>query len=621
MEAQAAHGLSRYRILEKIGEGGMGVVHRAHDTRLKRDVALKVLDPDLLTDPKARQRFRREALTLSRLNHPHIATVYDFDRQDDQDFLVMEYIAGETMDKRLSGDPLSLDETLRLGLELVEGLAAAHDEGVLHRDLKPGNLRVTPDGRLKILDFGLAKLLQTDDGSTTVDALTGTHQILGTLRYMAPERIRGEPADIRSDIYAIGAVLYEMATGRPAFSQPRVPAVIAAVLAQAPRPPSLLNPALSSVLERIILKCLEKDSAHRYSSAGELLGDLRHLRASPDSTTTGCKTFADPHRLDPAALRAYEHGRDLWRRRTRQSVEGALNLFQRAISIDSSFAKAHAGLADAYATLPHTLELCGSMPFDEWLRLQKSVNSKALAAAGRALELDSSLAQAHATKGRVLRWWNMEEGARELRRAIALDGGYVWAHVWYAGLLSAQGRHAEAVAEAEQAVSLEPRFQPVHRELGVVLAHAGDYDRAIAQLEKTISMRPSWPDAHRWLMFVYFHLDRYEEVIVELKRWHDLLQRDPGPFIPVFRAMTNRQATQEIPGAIELYEHLYGPYRAAELLAKLGEADRALDALERAYRLRDENLPRWFIPVPVLSPLYSEPRFVALAERLGLSFG
>jgi tetratricopeptide (TPR) repeat protein len=621
VSAQPVQGLSRYRILEKIGEGGVGVVHRARDTRLKRDVALKVLGPGLLTDSQARQRFRQEALTLSKLNHPHIATVYDFDRQNDQDFLVMEYIAGKTMDERLAGEALPLDETLRLGVELVEGLAAAHDEGVLHRDLKPGNLRVTPDGRLKILDFGLAKLLQNDDQSTTIDALTGTQQILGTLRYMAPERLRGEPADIRSDIYATGAVLYEMATGQPTFSQPYVPAVIAAVLEQAPRPPSVLNPALSSVLERIILKCLEKDSAHRYSSANELLAELRHLRASPDLASAACKTGVEPRRVDLDARRAYDRGRALWRRRTRQSAEGAINLFQRAIGLDSSYAKAHAGLADAYAALLHTLELCGSMPFDKWLRLQESVNSKALAAAGRALELDSALAQAHATKGRVLRWWNMEEGERELRRSIALDSSYVWAHVWYGGLLSARGRHAEAIAEAELAVSLEPETQSVNRELGVVLAHAQSYDRAIAQLEKTIAMDPSWADAHRWLMFVYLYLERYEEAILELRRWHELVRRDPEPFIPIFRAMINRVPTQEVLVAIESYEHLYGPYRAAELLAKLGETDGALEALERAYQLRDENLPRWVTLLPLLSPLHSGPRFVALVKRLGLNSG
>ena len=211
--------LGHYRVLEQIGAGGMGLVFRAHDERLERDVALKVLPPGTLTDETARKRFRKEALTLSKLNHPNIETVFDFDTQDGMDFLVMEYIPGVTLDEKLAAAALPEKEVIRLGEQLAEGLEAAHAEGVIHRDLKPGNLRLTPVGRLKVLDFGLAKLLRPVSDIAHTESLSQTRGAAGTLPYMAPEQLRSEPADARSDIWAAGVVLYEMATGRRPFPQ------------------------------------------------------------------------------------------------------------------------------------------------------------------------------------------------------------------------------------------------------------------------------------------------------------------------------------------------------------------------------------------------------------------
>ncbi len=269
--------LGHYRILEQIGAGGMGVVYRAHDERLDREVALKVLPPSTLTDENARRRFRKEALTLSKLNHPNIETVFDFDTQDGVDFLVMELIPGVTLDEKLAAGALPEKEVIRLGAQLTEGLAAAHAEGVIHRDLKPGNLRLTPDGRLKILDFGLAKLLRPVSDVAVTESLSQTRGAVGTLPYMAPEQLQGEPADARSDIWAAGAVLYEMAAGRRPFPQTSSPMLTDAILRQAPVPPRAVNANLSPELERIISKSLEKDPEHRYQSAKELGVDLRRL--------------------------------------------------------------------------------------------------------------------------------------------------------------------------------------------------------------------------------------------------------------------------------------------------------------------------------------------------------
>lgn len=270
--------LGHFRILEMIGAGGMGVVYRAHDERLDRDVALKVLPPGTLADDTTRKRFRLEALTLSRLNHPNIATVHDFNDQQGADFLVMELIQGGTLDEKILGAPLPEREVLRLGIQLAQGLAAAHSEGVIHRDLKPGNVRITPDGRLKILDFGLATLrrLEWNEKADTVD-LGDAVLVAGSPPYMAPEQLLGEVVDARSDIYGAGAVLYEMVTGRRPFAESHGPRLVDSVLHAPPVPPRDLNARLSPGLEAIVLKCLDKDPARRYQSARELLVDLERL--------------------------------------------------------------------------------------------------------------------------------------------------------------------------------------------------------------------------------------------------------------------------------------------------------------------------------------------------------
>jgi tetratricopeptide (TPR) repeat protein/TolB-like protein len=271
--------ISHYRILAQIGAGGMGVVYKAYDEQLEREVALKVLLPGLLAEEGQRKRFRKEALALARLNHPNIATIFEFGHEGGADFLVTEYIPGITLDMKLSAGALGMEETVRLGTQLATGLAAAHEQGLIHRDLKPGNLRVTPDGLLKILDFGLAQLIPraSDDGLTATQ--TRTQEIAGTLPYMAPEQLRGGMADTRTDIWAAGAVLHEMATGKRPFSEAGTPLLINAILNSNPARPSTTNQNIPAGMDDIILKSLQKDVARRYQTASELRADLERLRA------------------------------------------------------------------------------------------------------------------------------------------------------------------------------------------------------------------------------------------------------------------------------------------------------------------------------------------------------
>jgi eukaryotic-like serine/threonine-protein kinase len=270
--------LGHYRIVAKIGTGGMGEVYRAHDEQLDRDVALKVLPTGALADEGARRQFRKEALALAKLNHPNIETVYEFSSQDGVDFLAMELIAGSPLSEKLKSGPLLEKEILRLGMQFAQGLAAAHEQGIVHRDLKPGNLMITPDGRLKILDFGLAQLVhRAADRDMTRSITQETPTVSGTVPYMAPEQLRGERVDTRSDIYAAGAVLYDMATGKHAFPETQTTRLIDAILHDLPPSPRSVNPRISSGLQVIIQKAMEKQPAARYQSARELLVALEGL--------------------------------------------------------------------------------------------------------------------------------------------------------------------------------------------------------------------------------------------------------------------------------------------------------------------------------------------------------
>jgi len=269
--------LGHYRIVEKIGEGGMGEVFLAHDQHLGHGVALKVLPSG--TDDHSRRIFRKEAHALSKLNHPNIVTVLDFDRQGDLDFLVMEYVPGQALDERVREGVLPEKEVIEIGIQLADGLAAAHDRGVVHRDLKPGNLRLTSDHRLKILDFGLARSTLNFSPIATTLSLDGPSDCSGTLPYMAPEQVLGQAADARTDIYSAGAVLYELCTGRRPFEQRLLTGMVEEILHSPPIPPSRCQRGISRRLEKIILKCLQKDREQRYLSAQELAQALQELRA------------------------------------------------------------------------------------------------------------------------------------------------------------------------------------------------------------------------------------------------------------------------------------------------------------------------------------------------------
>jgi tetratricopeptide (TPR) repeat protein/tRNA A-37 threonylcarbamoyl transferase component Bud32 len=265
--------VGHYRILEKIGGGGQGEVFRAHDERFDRDVALKVLPPKAFSDDAARKRFHLEAQAVGRLNHPNIATAFDFPEWNGIDFLVTEYVSGARLDEKMSHGPLSEETVLALGRELASGLEAAHHQGIIHRDLKPGNLRFTESGQLKILDFGLAELMDPSADIASAETISLTMTLTGTLPYMAPEQFDGI-CDQRTDLWAAGVVLYELATGKLPFPQTQLPSLKNAIRHEQPKRPTEVNPLISTGLETVILRALEKDPKRRYQTAKELHDDL-----------------------------------------------------------------------------------------------------------------------------------------------------------------------------------------------------------------------------------------------------------------------------------------------------------------------------------------------------------
>ncbi len=293
--------LAQYRIVEAIGSGGMGEVYRAHDSKLDRDVALKVLPQGSLADEAARKRFRKEALALSRLSHPHIASLFDFDTTDDgTDFLVMELVAGLSLEASFLLGPLPEKEVVRLGAQVLRGLVAAHERGIVHRDLKPQNIRLTSDGLVKVLDFGLARMAPAPGQRDTTDTERGS--LAGTPPYMSPEQLLGKEVDARADVYAAGVVLYEMATGQRPFGETSGPQLVAKILSEPMPPPRERNPALSPQLEQVILKASDKDKELRHQTAKELLVDLERLAAA-NAAGLASKSRATPGKAGTKARR------------------------------------------------------------------------------------------------------------------------------------------------------------------------------------------------------------------------------------------------------------------------------------------------------------------------------
>jgi serine/threonine-protein kinase len=743
--------LSRYRLLERIGAGGMGEVWKAHDGRLDRIVAVKMLLRGALGplgNDAGRERFRREALTLSRLSHAGIATVFDFDSDGDHEFLVMEFVPGGTLESLLGEGPLPLLQIQSLGAAVADALEDAHRHGVLHRDLKPGNIALTTDGRPKILDFGLALLLS---GDAVTGRMTQAGTVMGSLAYMAPEQLAGEEEDPRTDVYALGVTLFELATGQRPFAQDRPQALMFAIV-NTPAPSlRTLRPEATADFDGLIASCLEKDRARRPASAAAVAEALRRLptdgsSGSPASvrgtirgiavlpfrnisqdpsqeyfadgmteavisdlarikalrvisrtsamrykgtalslpeiarelnveailegsaclvggrvrlsvqliaartdetlwadrydrqledvlglqselaetvareitvqlTPTEITQLARRHVVNPAAHLEYLKGRHSAWGGSPEGVDLGLRHAKRALEIDPDFAAAWSALADC-----HILRATrGMAPAAE-------AAAQAMAAAQRALELDSSLADAHVSIGVVqMHTGDMQGSIHSLRHAIELNPALALAHNMLARALSSFERHAEALVEAQKSVSLDPLAVMLQTILGDVYYFARQYEKAMLSYRMSIELDPRFASAHTDLARALEALGRFEEARAAYETGRRLSGGIAGPSFGLAHleaaagnvAQARRILDELTAARAQLVVSAWG---IGALHASLGDIDEAYRWLEIAVQEKASGLSLLRVH-PRLDPIRSDARYWPLVRRVGLDDG
>ncbi len=750
MKFHAGDQLGPYRVLALLGAGGMGEVYRAADPRLKRDVAIKVLSGAEI-DREAVDRFSAETHAVAALSHPNIVTIYDVGDVNGVPYAVMELLEGEALDQRLASGPLPIAEALDIGTQIASALAAAHAAHIVHRDLKPANVFVLRRGPIKILDFGIARVSSQPDGDTTMLSLA--EELSGTPGYMAPEQARGATADARADVFACGALLYEMVTGRRAFGAATLLDVLAATI-DSRRPGFEGAPDVPEPVRRVISQCLEVDPESRFPSASELLTSLQQLtptsaaagrhRGSTDVLasiavmpftdmsrnrdqeylcegmaeeiitglsgirglriasrtasfqfrdqevdlqrvarslnvdsvlegsvrTTGNRlratarltsvpdgyliwskafdreladvfavedeiaravvdelriTLAVPREtpLIPAATgvteayTAYLKGRYQWNRRTDASLQLAIEYFTEAIAADSGYAKAHAGLADAYATLA----VYG-------LRPPQEVMPKAKRMALQALEIQPDLAEAYVSLALVesVYDWAWSDAECHFVRAFELAPGYATAFQWYAlNCLVPRGRFEEARAAIERAVAIDPVSLPITISAGLVSYYSGRFQDAAAAFTRGLALDSTFGPGHFFLGQALSESGAFADALHHAERAVDLSGRSPETLAGLGYAAA---VTGDADRAQIILDELralartrfVSPGVIGQVQAGLGDATGALESLRAAYDVRASDLA-WLAVRPTFRSLRSDARFAELVRRLGLRCG
>ena len=574
MTVEAGTVLGRYRLLERIGEGGMGEVWKAHDDNLDRDVAIKMLLHGTLGNATTRERFRREALVLSRLSHPGVATIFDFDIRDGCEFLVMEYVAGGTLESRLTAGPLPIDDVLRLGAGIAEALDNAHRHGFLHRDLKPGNVALTADGHPKILDFGIALLLADDKAAAGRITQTGT--FVGSLPYMAPEQLLGEVCDARTDIYALGVLLFEMLTAQLPFVKERFEALMFAIISTAAQSVRSLRPDVPAALDRLVAECLRKDPAHRPPSAAHISEALRGIRegvptaALPLPPRDVIRAIAvlplrnvsrDPSReyfadgmteslisdlAKVKALRVISRTSVM----TYKGVEKSVPEIARELNVDailegSALLVANRVRLSVQLVSGRTDETLWAERYDRDLEDVLGMQSELAETVAREIAIQITpnevtklanrpavnpeahlefLKSRHSFSGSPEA---LEVGLRHARRALELDptSALAWTAVADCNMFRAIrgiAQPAEAIAAAtfaaNKALELDPSLADAYVSIGAILSHTGDLAGGLRALQKAVELNPGLAHAHSLLGRALYSYERHTEALAAMNK-------------------------------------------------------------------------------------------------------
>jgi tetratricopeptide (TPR) repeat protein/predicted Ser/Thr protein kinase len=669
--------ISHYLIIGKLGSGGMGEVYLAEDQRLSRKVAIKFLPADVASDERARQRLLREAKTAAVLDHPNICAIYEVGEDDGHNFIVLQYIEGETLASRLRRQRPELREVLAIAGQVADALREAHARGIVHRDIKPDNIMLTSRGQVKVLDFGLAKMLR-DPGVLESDAQTGSllsvpGVVMGTVPYMSPEQVRGEELDGRSDIFSFGTVLYEMLSGRRPFEAKSTAEVISAILTTEPAPIVSLGPRNGGDEERLVRKCMEKDSGRRYQTMADLIPDLEQIRRDHESgqvRTTSRLTFEAPaakaeaagkgakrgwsqgrkieltiaagvlvvaavvyilstrsqhaaapgaKSVSPAAYDAYMRGKVVVSSENPDDNEAAIKLFQQSLAADPSFAAAYAELARAYSIKARFFA-----PVPD----KKKLNEEAEVDVEKALALDPNLAEGYFSKGLIL-WtpykrFPHEQAVQAYKRALELNPnldeahhqlGFVYLHI---GLLD------KGWGEIQKALAINPGNSLARYRLGVIDMCRGKYEEAFqifnsTPLEKSPSLLAFYTST------ALFRLGRNEEASGVIEQFLKSYPNDEGGLVTSVKAMMlakagkEREAEGAIQRAIEIgrgYAHFHHTsYSIASAYALMNRRDEALKWL---LVTADEGFPCYplFKGDTNLDNLRKDPRFISFMANM-----